>query len=108
MGDVYSGFYGIHRIEPHYASSSNAIEELSSLRFNLNEKLKPVAGETLLKLVQGVDTITTTCIIDYKQLQKGTNFKLSGRLFATNALLGLTWEEINVQWEYINTEWQFI
>lgn len=108
MTDVYSEFIGIHRIENHYIPSSNNIEELSSLRFNLNQKLKPVAGSTLLKVTTGVSTITTECIIDYKQLQKGTNNKLSGRLFATNALLGLTWEEINVQWEFIDTAWQYL
>ena len=107
MSDNFQSYVGIHRIEPHYSPTSSSIEEFSSLRFNLNEKLKPVSGSTLLKVEVGVNTITTKCIIDYKQLDK-INYKLSSRLYALVELLGLTWEDINVQWEEISLDWEVI
>lgn len=108
MASAYADFVCIHRIEPSQYPASNEIEELSSLRFNLNEKLKPVAGVTLLNVVVGVSTITATCLIDNTQLVKGTNYKLSSRLFSSNALLGLAWEDINVHWEDINVDWEVL
>lgn len=107
MGDNFQQYVGIHRIEPHYSPSSNSIEEFSSLRFNLNEKLKPVSGSTLLKVTVGVNTITTECLIDYKELDK-INYKLSSRLYALVNLLGLAWEDIDVKWEEVSLDWEIL
>lgn len=85
MDDSYNTFEAIHRIEPHYALSSNQIEELSTLRTNLAQKLKGVVGQTSphkTKLTIGVNVITTECLIDNTQLNPNLNYKLSGRLFA--------------------------
>ncbi len=107
MADNFQQYVGIHRIEPHYSPSSNSIEEFSSLRFNLNEKLKPVSGSTLLKVTVGVNTITTECLIDYKELEK-INYKLSSRLYALVDLLGLAWEDIDVKWEEVTLDWEIL
>lgn len=107
MSDNFQSYVGIHRIEPHYSPTSSSIEEFSSLRFNKNDKLKPVSGSTLLKVDVGVNTITTKCLIDYKQLDK-IDYKLSSRLYALVELLGLTWEDINVQWEEISLDWEVL
>lgn len=111
MSTAYADFVAIHRIEPHYVQASNAIEEFSSIRTNLAQKLKGVTGNTVpqtLKVVKGVSTVTTTCLIDFSQLDQNQNYKLSGRLFGLSELLGLTWEEINIPWEDINIEWEFL
>jgi len=111
MATAYADFVAIHRIEPHYVQASNVIEEFSSIRTNLAQKLKGVTGNTspqTLKVVEGVSTVTTTCLIDFSQLDQNSNYKLSGRLFGLDALLGLTWEEINIPWEDINIEFEFL
>jgi len=107
MEDSFLQFYAIHRIEPHYASSSKSIEELSSIRVNKNDLLKPVMGEEALKLTFGVNKVYTECIIDHTKLRKG-NYKLSARLFADTGLIGLNWEDINQVWEDITIKFDIL
>lgn len=108
MGDEYLDFVCIHRIEPHYAGGSNDIEEFSSLRANVRNKLQPISGSQLLKITAGTSTITSECLIYHDRLKKGQNYKLSSRLFANSTLLGLSWEDITTNWEDINIDWQIL
>lgn len=69
--------YAIHRIEVSQ-SIGDGIFELSNIRdFPANNLLKPLNGESLLKVtVNGLDVITES-LIDGNKIQDGVNYKLS-------------------------------
>lgn len=75
-------FWAIHRIEESQENGTN-IYELSSLVSSISgNKLKPVSGETLLKVTvtPGSNTVVTECLIDHTQLNSSVNYKLSARI----------------------------
>lgn len=75
-----NSFFAIHSIEIVEDKGSN-IEQLSTLRpFPSNNTLKPLTGETQLKISAVAGKIITECIIDGTLIDETTNFSLSGRI----------------------------
>lgn len=71
----------VHRIEKVNAIGHNEIDELSSIWTpRLNNILKPVAGQTLLKITDFSTYIETECLIDYTRLSGNVSYNLSARL----------------------------
>ncbi len=72
--------YGIHRIEVNQ-SIGDGIFELSSIReFPSNNLLKPLAGESFLKVDNQGNTVITECLIDGSKIQNGIDYNLSAEL----------------------------
>lgn len=70
----------IHRIE-ETLQAGFAIEECSNINpVPVNQILKPIVGETQLKLTIVGDNIQSECLIDYTKLVAGVSYNLSGRL----------------------------
>lgn len=73
--------WAIHRIEADGAVGYSAIDELSSIRDSrVGNKLKPLTGETYLKITDNGTSIETECLIDFTKLSPGVQYNLSGRL----------------------------
>jgi hypothetical protein len=71
--------YAIHRIEPSQ-NQGDGILELSSVSPSIeNNLLKPLDGETGVKLTFVGSQLTTECLIDGSLIQEGVNYKLSAR-----------------------------
>lgn len=76
----FTDSYFIHRLESVNASSYNDINEFSSVISPLiNNRLKPMIGETLLKVTDNGTNFVTECLIDYTKLV-GNQFNLSARM----------------------------
>jgi hypothetical protein len=75
-------FWAIHRIEESNENGVNIYEFSSIITPISGNLMKPVAGETLLKLTvtTGSNTVVTECLIDHTQLTTGINYKISARL----------------------------
>jgi len=71
--------WGINRIERN-DNVGNTLYELSSLTDYIGGILKPVAGETKLKIEQVGADIVATCLIDYTKLEEGVSYNLSSRI----------------------------
>jgi hypothetical protein len=72
--------WAIHRIE-ETNQAGFAIEECSNINpVPVNQILKPIVGETQLKLTAVGNTIESECLIDYTKLVAGVSYNLSGRL----------------------------
>lgn len=71
--------WGINRIERN-DNVGNTLYELSSLTDYIGGILKPVAGETKLKIEQVGADIVATCLIDYTKLEQGVSYNLSSRI----------------------------
>lgn len=79
--DIAEG-YGIHRIE-NENNISKDIEEFSSITtpsIDVNNKLKPITGETLLKISIIAGNIVTESLVDGTRLTAGVNQKLSATI----------------------------
>lgn len=77
---TFSNAWAIHRIEQLNAVGYGDIDEFSSIRSSrVGNLLKPVTGQTYLKITDSGTTIVTECLIDYTKLS-GTDYRLSGRL----------------------------
>lgn len=77
----FNNRWAVHRIEKVNAIGQNEIDELSSIWTpRLNNILKPVAGETLLKITDLSTEIETECLIDYTRLAGNASYNLSARL----------------------------
>jgi hypothetical protein len=72
--------YGIHRIEPLNNPGDGIIEFSSEVTPPVNNLLKPVTGETLLKFDKVGSAITTECIIDGSLITEGVDYRLSARV----------------------------
>jgi hypothetical protein len=75
-------FWAIHRIEESQENGFNIYEFSSIITPISGNLLKPVAGETLLKVTvtPGSNTVVTECLIDHTRLTIGVNYKISARL----------------------------
>ena len=71
--------WGINRIE-RSDNVGNEIFEMSNLTDYVGGILKPIEGETILKLIQVGANIEATCLIDYTKLEQGVNYNLSSRI----------------------------
>lgn len=81
---VYDGYVAIVRIQ-RADSTGEDIHELSSLRDTYTGNwLKPVEGETLLKLTDNSTELIAECLVDYTKLTPGVNYKVSARLFSSD------------------------
>jgi hypothetical protein len=76
----FNNRWAVHRIEKVNTIGQNEIDELSTIWTpRLNNLLKPVAGQTLLKLTDFSTYIETECLVDYTRLSN-TSYNLSARL----------------------------
>jgi hypothetical protein len=80
-GNDLAGLYAIHRIQQSLSAGDN-ISELSSIRTPLsNDLLKPLSGETFLKITQlAPDSVVTECLIDKNKINSGVQYNLSYKL----------------------------
>lgn len=74
--------WGVNRIE-RSDNVGNEIFEMSNLTYYVGGILKPIEGETILKLIQVGQNIEATCLIDYTKLEQGVNYNLSSRINLT-------------------------
>lgn len=81
---IYDDLIGIVRIQ-RADSGGEDIHELSSLRDNYSGNiLKPLTGETKLKLTNNGTVIVLECLIDYTKIQPGVDYLVSARLFTSD------------------------
>ena len=71
--------YAIHRIEPSQNAGDGILELSSFLPSVDNNLLKPLEGETGVKLTFNGTTLVSECLIDGSLIQEGVNYKLSAR-----------------------------
>lgn len=78
QGNSLSGLYAIHRIQESF-SAGDDISELSSIRPILpRDILKPMEGESLLKVTQlAPDSVVTECLIDGDRVDINKTYNLS-------------------------------
>ena len=77
---AFSNSWAIHRMETLLASSYGNIDELSSIRDSrIGNILKPLVGQSFLKITDSGTTIVTECTIDYTKVN-GSEYNLSGRI----------------------------
>ena len=77
---TFNNIWAIHRIETVFSQGYNQIDELSSIRDSrLGNLLKPLNGETLLKVTDDGTSVVTECMIDNTKLGAGS-YNISGRL----------------------------
>lgn len=75
-----AGLWAIHRIEETNQGGYN-IEELSTIRpFPAGQILKPLAGETQLKMSIDSGDVITEGLIDYTKLVAGQSYNLSAQI----------------------------
>lgn len=80
--NVGYNFWAIHRIEEADESGYDIYEFSSIISSIANNKLKPVSGQTFLKVdvTPLTNTVVTECLIDYTKLDPSKSYKISGRL----------------------------
>jgi hypothetical protein len=78
---ILEEYYGILRLDRYLSNSDKQIYELSSIRpFPTNNLLKPVDGESLLKMYIDGSKIVIEGRTDGALIEKGQRFTISGRL----------------------------
>ena len=76
---IFTNGWFVHRLETINANSYNDINELSSILTPTLSRLKPLLGETLLKVTDNGTNFVTECLIDYTKLN-GQTINLSARM----------------------------
>lgn len=78
---VLEDYYGILRLDRYLSNSDKQVYELSSIRpFPTNNLLKPIDGESLLKISLEGSKIIFEGRVDGALIEKGQRFTISGRL----------------------------
>jgi len=83
---LFTNEWAIHRIEKVNATSQNDVDELSSIRDSrVGNLLKPLPGQTYLKITDNGTNFETECLIDYTKLNGSYNLSYRLGRFRTYA-----------------------